>query len=545
MTERLNEQREEQARSELGATEVPGGVARALVAAFLLTIALVPTAEWLAGAPPWSRLVAERPTACSLETFERALEDASAVGRAVRPPWQRVALTWLGLGNEQVYPGRDGWLFHRPGFDYVTGPGFLEPEIQSARTLGADGCDGIPHPDPVATLEDFAGQLRARGVALIAVPTPVKAVVAPDRFVAGVAGPLQNASWPAFLAALASAGVDVFDPTPLLAPDDFLPTDTHWRPDAVARVAAALAGRIAEAAELAPPDPGAFSRGHASAVNEGDLTAMLDLPEGQSLLPPERVDLAPVREARETRSSGSAEVLLLGDSFSNIYSSRDAFARTAAGGEALDWGADAGLADQLAFALGRPVDRIVRNAGGAHATRVALAAEVGREAAAGRDRLAGVRVVVYQFAMRELAVGDWKPVTLAAAPPEIASAREAARSETAAPSSAGARRVTGTLVARGPLPRPGTVPYPDALVALHLTAVEGADGADELVVYVWGMRDHAWTDAARWPVGERLTLDVQPWDDDEIQRRLATTSRGELEDLDLLVLPTYFGEPRR
>ncbi|HEV3031270.1 MAG TPA: hypothetical protein VG319_06485, partial [Polyangia bacterium] len=59
-----------------------------------------------------------------------------------------------------------------------------------------------------------------------------------------------------------------------------------------------------------------------------------------------------------------------------------------------------------AFALGRPVDVIAQNDSGAFATRQALARELG----GGQDRLRGKRVVVWELASRELAVGDWKAV---------------------------------------------------------------------------------------------------------------------------------------
>jgi hypothetical protein len=78
----------------------------------------------------------------------------------------------------------------------------------------------------------------------------------------------------------------------------------------------------------------------------------------------------------------------------------------------MGWGESAGLAPQLALALGRPIDVIAQNDAGAFATRQLLA----RELAAGEDRLAGKRVVIWQFAVRELGVGDWKPVSWPAAP---------------------------------------------------------------------------------------------------------------------------------
>jgi alginate O-acetyltransferase complex protein AlgJ len=85
--------------------------------------------------------------------------------------------------------------------------------------------------------------------------------------------------------------------------------------------------------------------------------------------------------------------LVLGDSFSNIYSL-----------PTMGWGEAAGFVEHLSLALGRPVDRLVQNDNGASATRLALARDP--------DRLASARVVVWQFAARELASGDWVPVSL-------------------------------------------------------------------------------------------------------------------------------------
>ena len=86
-------------------------------------------------------------------------------------------------------------------------------------------------------------------------------------------------------------------------------------------------------------------------------------------------------------------MLVLGDSFSNIYSL-----------ESMGWGTSAGFVEQLSYALRRPIDRLVQNDQGAFATRAMLQ----------RDprRLDGKRVVVYQFAARELAFGDWKVLDL-------------------------------------------------------------------------------------------------------------------------------------
>ena len=107
--------------------------------------------------------------------------------------------------------------------------------------------------------------------------------------------------------------------------------------------------------------------------------------------PPESVWLRCVVNADGSgwRSSRDADVLVRGDSFSNIYSL-----------ESMGWGTSAGFVEQLSYALRRPINRIVQNDDGAFATRAILARDVGR--------LKNTRVVVYQFAERELAFGDWK-----------------------------------------------------------------------------------------------------------------------------------------
>ena len=84
---------------------------------------------------------------------------------------------------------------------------------------------------------------------------------------------------------------------------------------------------------------------------------------------------------------------MLGDSFSNIYAL-----------ESMGWGTSAGFVEQLSYTLRRPVDRLVQNDEGAFATRVLLRNDL--------DRLNGKRVVVYQFAARELTFGDWKVIPL-------------------------------------------------------------------------------------------------------------------------------------
>jgi alginate O-acetyltransferase complex protein AlgJ len=538
-----SEERERQAARELGHTEIGRGLAAVLVAAFLATILAVPALQ-LAAAPPDARpLVAGIPSECTLERFERGIEDASVVGRRLLPRLQALLTGALGAGNEQVYPGRDGWLYHRPGVDYVAGRGFLEPEVLRARRLATDACDGTQAPDPLAAIAGFGEALAARGIRLMVLPTPVKAVVAPEHLAARAGrGPLQNPSFARFAAELGARGVAVFDPAPLLlARGSYLATDTHWRPEAMDRVARAVAERLEGSGWLGPAR-GAYRRTAVPARHFGDLVLLLNLPAGQRLFAPEEVATQRVAELgspeRPWRPTRGAEVLLLGDSFSNVYSDPGAFRSERLGPE-YGWGEAAGFAEQLSFHLTRPVDRIVRNAGGAHAARADLARELAREAEAGRDRLAGVRVVLWQFAVRELSEGDWKEIPL----PERRAA--AAVPAAAAAPAAGARIVRATLAARAEPPRPGSVPYRDALIALHLRDVETVSGEPapgEVLAYVYGLRDDRRVEAALGQPGARVELRLEPFDDEAVQARVGSLNRVELEDLELLALPAFFGE---
>jgi hypothetical protein len=91
------------------------------------------------------------------------------------------------------------------------------------------------------------------------------------------------------------------------------------------------------------------------------------------------------------------------------------------------------------------------------------------------------------------------------------------------------------------------VPYKDCLYAVHLTEVEalGDDPiGDEVVAYLWGLRDNIWTKAAGYRVGQRIALRVRSWEEPEVQERYGAYNRKELDDPELLWLPAFWGEPQ-
>jgi hypothetical protein len=431
--------REQIARRDLGHTTVSRDVVRLLLAFFLAVIALVPIAElavararralnvdtdtaWsqlfriprevrfhVAGFMPsaqesglWQLVVStNRIVLAGMIGFERMLEDESLLGGTLRPPAQLVMTDWLRAGNERVYIGRDNWVFFREDVEYLTGRRFLDPAQVMRRVAAAPEWTAPPQPDPRRAIVQFRDDLAARGITLVVMPTPLKPGVHPEmlsRRYTGATGVLQNESYRSFVDDLRKADVVVFDPSEMLATarrsgPQYLISDTHWRPETMEAVAEQLAGFIAEHAPLpVVADPG-YQVERSEVSNAGDIARMLDLPGTQRLFPPESVWLRRILQPDGTpwASSRDADVLVLGDSFANIYAL-----------ESMGWGTSAGLVEQLSYTLRRPLDRLVQNDEGSFATRALISMDP--------DRLNGKRVVVYQFAARELAFGDWKEI---------------------------------------------------------------------------------------------------------------------------------------
>lgn len=531
--------REEEAELALKNTAFTPGSRSLLIVLFLVIIFFVPViqfavelraphAEGRLGTfniykayPAWEKIWAVRtprelwrllPRAAELKAVEEQLESESVVSEWLLPRVQSVLTGRLGVGNEQVYLGQDGWLFYRPDVDYVTGPPFLDSATIRRRELAA----GV-QPDPVKAIVAFRDQLATRGIELIAVPIPMKPGVEADKLSARPkhSTVLQNPSFAEFITKIQKAGIRLFDPFALLAEQQpaganphFLQTDTHWRPETMEFAAEKLAAFIQSAGVSSQAS---FQVSSKEITGVGDIARMLKLPESQNVYRPETVTIHQVLSADAPwRPSKTADILLLGDSFSNIFSLG-----------ALGWGESAGFAEHLSRALGgRPLDTILRNSDAAFATREMLS----RELARGRDRLAGKKLVVWEFAARELAFGDWKMLEMKLGEPKPA--------KFFVPKTGEAVVMTGTIEAISNVPRPGSVPYADHILALHVTDLtpEGADpNADlEALVYVESMRDNVLTPAARFRPGDRVTLRLHAWA--EVADKYEKINRSEIDD---------------
>ena len=468
------------------------------------------------------------------QRIEDAVGERSLIVEATRPVTQSVLTGLLGASTELAYPADNGWLFYAPDVAYVTGKGFLDPAQLVRRAGSGDTVSRAPDPDPRPAMLELHRALARRDIRLIVMPTPVKPTVESRRLgPAALEGSIENRSYETFVDTLRDHGVLVFDvgeviheSRDVLVGPLYLTTDTHWRPKTMELVATRLSTFITDNVEL-PPASMALRTSVSDVTNTGDLVRLVGVGPATNLFAEETVQIRQVVSdaAGRWRPDPQADVLLLGDSFTNVFSLG-----------AMGWGESAGLAEHLSLSLARPVDRMSQNDAGARASRDLLVRELRR----GRNRLDGKRVVILQFANRELAFGDWPISDLRVDTPPV-------RTTLAVPIETRPIGVTGTVRAVGPIPTPGSVPYKDQIVAVHIGdlavgASETPLNGSEALVYLWGMREDELTPINRYGVGSPIALTLEPWAN--VAPDLDGINRGELEDVTLQLAEPWWGQLR-
>lgn len=515
--------REEIARVEVGTTEIDPRLSLILTSIFVMFIVFVPSLQYIfdqqAGEKIFipvagiersgdSTLISDvqqgnNNVLQNIDLLETALEEQSFLRSFFLPLLQETLLIFFDQGNEKVVAADGGRLYYRQGVDHLIGPPFLDKNQLTARQNGHDIWKTELQPDPVAAIVDFKEQLAQRDIELVVMPMPIKAAIQPGHLSSITSGTmLANRSLATFYEILEKNGIHVFDVRKSLGKysnengDAFLTTDTHWTPETMEIVAQELTDFLVH---LDPQLAGAelFSTNDTEIVGVGDISKMLTLPEGNSLFSGQQVTVSQVVTADNElwQPDIDGEVLLLGDSFTNIYSS-----------PGLGWGFGGGFAEHLSLNLGQSVDLLARNDSGAYVTREMLSLELQR----GRDRLFGKKVVVWEFAERELSFGDWKLLDL-----KLGEQRE---SDFYLVPTGEEKLVTGVVRALSRSPRPGSVPYRDNIVTIHLVDLKSNGqliSMDQTLVYGWGMRDNQLTELAAVRPGDEVSLVLSSWEEKE------------------------------
>lgn len=333
----------------------------------------------------------------ALSDHELDVTEDSPFHQFVRPRIQSALTSLFNECNSKVFVGEDGWLFYAPDLAHVGA---------KSKNVGVP-----PYQDAREAIADFRRQLEERGIELILLPTPVKPCVYPEQLNGGISSdrPLWAPGFDDLLRWMDDQQIAYVDPTETLVKmkssakgPSFLKTDTHWTPAAMMATAKQLALKVFDRVTFQQPGGTVYHSVKREVVNRGDLAKQLPgLPGGGDRFPAETVVTERVLNAagQPWRDDGQPKVMLLGDSFANIYSD-----------ESMGWGVSAGLAERLSLALQRPVRTIVLNDGGATGTREVLSQRLNTDP----GYLARVRVVIWQFAVRDLTSKEWTPIDLAA-----------------------------------------------------------------------------------------------------------------------------------
>lgn len=454
-----------------------------------------------------------------MQNFETLLEDSSRAVAAVRPETLDLLLRAGAAGSEEAYVGKDRWLFYRPDVDPLWQPGNSPAEAS-------------------AGLAKFGADLADRGVRLVFVAIPGKATIHPEKIGLGeFTEPVMPEGWETFPDKVARAWQEiaapdapmpvVVDATGLLwgrkqatGQPQFLETDSHWTPEAMEAVAREVALALRKTG-IAAENSLAWQSGDLTGI--GDTARMLDLPDGSVFLQPQTVE---VSRLPEWCPSASSEILLLGDSYANIYSADD-----------LGWGSEAGLAEQISRFLGKPIDRLSRNDAGASEARRMLASMWSKD----DHRFKAKKVVVWQLAMRELLAGDWGHVPL---PDQKTKYPPSTENRFFVAPTGQPVEVTGIIRSTGSMPRPGETPYADFLTAVHLGDLRDTASGNKLdaeaLVYVFTMRERRLLPAASLVAGQEVRALLLNYG--ENAARLDPLNRSEPDDVELMLQEPNFAE---
>ncbi|MBN2351332.1 MAG: hypothetical protein JXD23_02100 [Spirochaetales bacterium] len=297
--------------------------------------------------------------------------------------------------------GLDDWFFFKPELAHLSKKAFWG---NNSRTVSAS--KKAEWADPLPAVVDFNERLNKRGIELIFIPVPAKAAVYPDML---KGSPVTNAAnrldyfHAEFYKLLRSKGVNVVDIAPLLLAHRndkrgpvYCATDTHWSGSACELAADALAKEIKKENWYTSVSKLSLSAERKSISISGDLVDKKSSPVKEKINLRRIVDK---KTGSPVSPRDSSPVVLLGDSHTLVFH---------AGGDMYAEGA--GLADQLAYELGFPVDLIGVRGSGSTASRVNLY----RKSKADPNYLSGKKVVIWCLSVREFteSAEGWRSVPI-------------------------------------------------------------------------------------------------------------------------------------
>jgi hypothetical protein len=340
----------------------------------------------------------QKPLAANVRAYEKNLEDFSWVSQQLRPRMQYLQYVLLNDAGEKALPGLDGWMFYRPGVEYLIVGGRVPVKTQIGR-------------DPLEAIVAFRDELALRDIRLLVVPAPNKESVYPEKLTSRAAnlGGIRSGQTSDLFDRLALAGVETVDlfaefaqakqwqTNPAVVPL-YLVQDSHWSPAGVAVAARVVADRLMNRGWIGLGSV-SYDTKLVPVQRVGDVLRMLQVPRIEQTAIPESISCMQViypDNGRPYQDDPESEILVIGDSFLRIYET--------------DEPGSAGLIANLAKELKRPLTSLVSDGGASTLVRQ----ELFRRPALLKNK----KVVIWEFVERDIAFGaeGWQIIPLPSVP---------------------------------------------------------------------------------------------------------------------------------
>ena len=295
-----------------------------------------------------------------------------------------------------VITGKDGWLFFKEELEHLASQAFFGEDVKKTSKVSKK-----EFADPLPAIVDFNSQLKERGINLIFVPIPPKALLYPDKLPLELsdANILQTErKYQALYSKLTQAGVTVLDLFPVYqdarkTSQPYCRTDTHFSGTGIELAADELASVIQKNTWYKYVPKHSYEVSKRTIQITGDLTAMQKSSATESLSLQFVTD---PKTGQPVTVDNNSPVLLLGDSHTLVFS---------VGGDLHSRGA--GLFDVLSARLNFPLDRIGVRGSGATPSRIKLYQRSRKDS----SFLAGKKTVIWCLSARELTgSGGWRKI---------------------------------------------------------------------------------------------------------------------------------------
>ena len=438
-----------------------------------------------------------------LKSFEKNLETAFFAETPRKLTQSILSLSPLKEGNRNVRIGKDGWLFLDDAIESLTGQGPFP--------FQKDGNS------PVDAIKRFADQLDNFGARLILVSIPSKAMIYPEKINHNIKGPISHPDTQRLVSDLNSLpNLDVLDLTRSLfnlKKDKklFLKQDTHWTPEAMEEAAKIIANHI-KSMDINIDKVNLNPKQKEGRKAYGDLVEKINIWDGA--FDQESVIAKPIKANTRDRNS---EIILLGDSFTNIYSSN----------EGLGWGNNAGLPEHIASNVGTPIDVISINGGGATEVRKKLAQRRGSS-----EDMKNKKVVIWAITCRDLFLSQeqcidrnisWENVSFDKRPLE----KKPTNNKII---------IRAKLIEKPKIPDPNQTTYKDLLYGADYEIIETISGqvpeeGKKIAVVNWAFKNRVLLPSADYEIGSVRNLQLMPFEEMKDLQTLEQMYEGDNFDL--------------